>query len=132
VASAFEGDSHLRHQLASTWQVAEYDRRVQDHVPSYEQPSDSIYTRRGYDFRIEIRFLPYPYADFRYWAKVMGVVPQGATASDSSTQPPPFVPVACHGSTAQEAIDQVRRQIDDWLDAHREVGRVERTQNPPV
>lgn len=86
---------------------------------STEQPLEgAVYARNGFRFRIEVRFLPYPWATFQYWAKVMGATRDATPPTALPVDQLPFRPVQCHGATGDEAVEQVRRQIDAWFDAH--------------
>ena len=87
-----------------------------------EQPPVSVaYARGGYTFRIEVRFLPYPWSTFQYWAKVTAAT-RDATDTAIALEHLPFRPVHYHGATEMEVVDQVKRQIDDWFDAYPDAG----------
>jgi hypothetical protein len=79
-------------------------------------PVFSAYTRGGYEFTIETRFLPYPWETFRYWAKVTGVARADAPSTPLSLEDLPFRPVAHHGATEADVIEKVTRHIDDWFE----------------
>ena len=89
---------------------------------SNEQPPVSVaFARGGYIFRIEVRFLPYPWSTFQYWAKVTGAT-RDSTGAAIPVDHLPFRPVQYHGPTEVDAVEQVKRQIDDWFDAHPDAG----------
>lgn len=78
------------------------------------QPVSVVYARGGYSFRIEVRFLPYPWAAFQYWAKVTGATRVGAGAALTIDQLP-FRPLQHHGATETDAVALAKRQIDEAL-----------------
>jgi hypothetical protein len=90
-------------------------------VSNEQSPVSVAYARDGYSFRIEVRFLPYPWARFQYWAKVTGAT-RDATGAALTGDQLPFRPVQYHGATEVDVVEQARRQIDDWFDAHPDAG----------
>jgi hypothetical protein len=78
-------------------------------------PVVSVYARGGYTFRIEVRVREYPWAAFKYWAKVTSVARHAAATTPIPLEELPFTPAQHHGASPEEAVGQVRRQIDDAL-----------------
>ena len=79
------------------------------------EPAVAEYRRGGYIFTIEVRARDYPWATFKYWAKVTGVARADVPAIPISLEELPFTPVHHHGASEAEAAEQVKRQIDESL-----------------
>ena len=79
------------------------------------EPAVAEYRRGGYIFTIEVRVRDYPWATFKYWAKVTSVARADAPATPIPLDELPFTPVHQHGASEAEAAEQVTRQIDESL-----------------
>lgn len=84
-------------------------------MPTEFEPAIAEYRRGGYIFTIETRVRDYPWDTFKYWAKVTAVARVDAPGTPMSLDELPFRPMHQHGASEADAVEQVKRQIDDCL-----------------
>lgn len=84
-------------------------------LPTESEPVTAEYRRAGYIFTIEVRVREYPWAAFRYWAKAIAAARVDAPSTPIALTELPFTRVQHPAASPEEAIEQVKRQIDDSL-----------------